>query len=114
MLVASAPAVRVRPGAESHSIHAWDRILEHDADRETRAGIVRVIHVVAAVDVINVDVVGVVPADRPRFHESKPIAAILEARISADQNRVADAELVLTSKVGMETLVWNSAVTPGT
>ena len=37
----------------------------------------------------------------------------MEARISADQFRFADAEVVFTAKVGMETFVWNSTAAPG-
>src|SRR5271157_5377539 len=90
----------------------WDGTLEHDGDGEANAGIVRVVHVIAAVDVIDVEVVGVVPAIRPRINETKPIAAVLEARISADHNWGADVEVVLTAKVGAETLVGNAAAAP--
>jgi len=89
-------------------------MLEHDADCEARAWIVRVKHVIPAIHIINVHVVGVVPAYRPRVNESKPIAAVLKARISAHHNRVADAELVVTAKIGVETLVRNSIVASST
>src|SRR5208337_1771656 len=87
----------------------WDGTLEHDGDGEANAGIVRVVHVIAAVDVIDVEVVGVVPAIRPRFNETKPKAAVLEARISADHNWVAHVEVVLTAKVRAEMLVGDAA-----
>jgi hypothetical protein len=45
-----------------YSINEQDQKLKHDADGEACAGIVRVVHVVAAVDVIDVNVVGVIPA----------------------------------------------------
>ena len=102
-----------RAGTGSYSISVHDRMLENDADCKASAGKVWVEHVIPAIDVININVVSVVPAHRPRFNESKPIAAVLETRISADKNWIAHVELVLPTKVGMETLVGNSTVTPG-
>ena len=93
--------------------HRAGRTLEHDADGEASAGIVGVVHVIPTIHVVNVDVVRVVPAYRPWFNEPKPIATIVEARISADQFWFADAEVVFTAKIGMETLVWNSTAAPG-
>ena len=75
---------------------------------------VGVVHVISAVDVIDVDVVGVVPAIRPGFDKSEPKAVGLEARVSADQNRVAHVEHMLTAKMGTETVVRNSTAAPGT
>jgi len=37
---------------------------------------------ILAIDVVNVDVIGVIPAYRPRLNKSEPIAAVLEAGIS--------------------------------
>jgi len=88
-------------------------MLEDYADSKASAGIVRVEHVIPTIDVINIDVVGVVPAYRPRFNESEPIASILEPRIPADHNRIAHVKLVLPAKVGMEPLVGNSSAAPG-
>ena len=85
------------------------RTLDHDANCESRAGIVRVIHVIAAIHVIDVYVVGVVPTHRPRFSKSKPIAAVLEAGISADHFRLAHAKYVLAAKVSPKTIIWNAA-----
>ena len=101
-------------GLGSLAIRVQERSLNYDADGKARAGIVGVVHVIAAVHVINVDVVGVIPICRPRFHEPKPIAAVLEARVSAYQNWPANAELVFTSKIGMESLVGNSTAPSGT
>ena len=88
--------------------------LEHDTDRETGPGIVRVVHVVPAIHVINVDVVRVVPVCRPRFKESKPKAAVLKARISSDHFGLADDENVLAAKIGTEAIVWDPAVAADT
>jgi len=89
------------------------RTLDHDADSEARAGIVRVVHVISAVDVIDVDVIGVIPARRPGLNESKPKTAILKARIPADQDRVAHAEVVPAAKIGAEPVVRNPAAASG-
>ena len=55
------PLRRFAPG-RGYSINREDQKLNHDADGEARAGIVRVVHVIASVDVIDVDVIGVIPA----------------------------------------------------
>ena len=98
-----------RAGSGLDSFNAPDRWSENDADSEASAGIIWVVHVVSTVHVINVDVICVVPACRPRLNKSEPIASVLEAGISADHYRIAHPELMLTPKIGMETLVWNSA-----
>ena len=88
-------------------------MLDHDADGEAGAGIVRVVHVIATVDIIDVDIIRVVPADWPWFNKSKPKAAVLEARISANQHRIAHVEVVPAAKTGPETVVWNSTAASG-
>ena len=83
--------------------------LEHYADSYAIAGIIRVAQVIAAVDEIYIDVVRVVPRNWPWLDESEPKAAVLEARVSINQPRASDAELVFTPKIGPETLVWNAS-----
>ena len=90
------------------------RWLEHHGDRNASAGIGRVTQVIATVDVIDIDVIRVVPARWPRLNKSKPIATVLEARISADQPWAADAEFMLAPKVGTETIVRDPTSAPGT
>jgi hypothetical protein len=107
-------SIKFRAGSGLYPFNAKDQLSEHDANCEANARIVRVVHVIPAIDVINVDIIRVVPAYRPRFNESKPIATVLEARISADHSWVAHVEFMLTAKIGMETRVWNSAATPAT
>ncbi len=107
-------AVQIPRRVGVSSITISDPRLDHNADREASAGIVRVVHVIAAIHIIDVDVVGVVPACWPRLNKSKPIAAVLKARISAHQDRVAHAEVVPTAKIRTETVVWDSTATPGT
>ncbi len=88
--------------------------LDHDGDRKARAGIIRVIHVIAAIDVIDVELIGVKPTSGPRLNVSKPIAAVLEARIPADHNRVAHTELVPAAKMRTKPFVGNSSTASGT
>lgn len=96
--------VRVRGRAQLQS-----ETLDDNTDCDARAGIVPVVHVIAVVLVVDVNVVGVIPAGWPRFNKSKPIAAVLEAGISADHFRFAHAKYVLTAKVGAKTIIWNAA-----
>ena len=90
------------------------RWLEHHGDRNASAGIGRVAQVIATIDVIDIDVIRVVPARGPRLNKSKPIATVLETRISADQPWAADAEFMLAPKVGTETIVRDPTCAPGT
>src|SRR5208283_4337164 len=100
---------RIARRAGTYSVNEPDNLLEHDGDCETSAGIVGVVHVVATIDVIDVEGVGVVPIGRPGINESKPIAAVLEAGISADHNWVAHVEAVPIAKVGAESIVGDAA-----
>ena len=93
-------------------VNVEDRTSENNADSEASAGIVRVIHVIPTVYVIDVNVICVVPAYRPRFNKSKPITAVLEAGISADKHGVSHSKLVATTEIGTETFVRDSAVAP--
>ena len=88
--------------------------LDHDGDGETSAGIVGVVHVIATIDVIDVEGVGVIPVDRPGINETEPITAVLEAGVSANDNRVAHAEVVSTAKAGTEMIVGDAAATART
>ena len=67
-----------------------------------------------AIDVIDIDVIRVVPVRGPRLNETKPIAAVLEARISADQPWAADAEFMPAPKLGAETIIRDATFAPGT
>jgi hypothetical protein len=88
---------------------ALDRPLPYDdADCNAKAGMHRVVQVIAAINVVNVNFVGVVPVCWPRVNESEPIAAVLEARIPGDNRRTVDAEPVFTTKMGTETVVRNA------
>src|SRR5271169_4832580 len=64
--------------------------------------------VISAVDVINVDYVCVSPTHRPGLNDYKPIAPILEAWSSCDDDRVADLKGVLPPKVSPKTVFRNT------
>src|SRR5579863_4146342 len=64
--------------------------------------------IIAAVDVIDVDYVRVSPSHGPWLNDHKPITAILEARSSGDNNRVADLKGVLPAKISPKTVFRNT------
>jgi hypothetical protein len=88
--------------------------LHRDANRNTSGGIPAVEQVIAVVYVGDVDVVGVVPVVRPGswpwINEAKPIATVLEARVSADnqEGQALDSESMRRSKVATEPIVRNA------
>ena len=65
-------------------------LLERDSDCDPDAGITAVIQVIPVGGVIEIYIVVFVPRRRPRFrprvHACHPIAVVLEARISADED----------------------------
>ena len=88
--------------------------LHHDVNGNANAGIIGVVQVISAINVINVNVVSVVPTYGPLLIKSEPIAAVLEARISVNQPRTADAESMLGPKIGTEAIVRYAAFASGT
>src|SRR5258708_39376781 len=52
---------------------------------------------------------GVIPTRGPRLQKSKPIAAIPQARISADQNRLLHREIMFAAKIAMNPFLRDSA-----
>jgi hypothetical protein len=88
--------------------------LERDVDRNSLAGISAVVHVVAIVDVVDIDVVVVVPVIspglRPGVDGADPIALVLEARVSAhdQEGEGIDAESVARPKVSAVAVVRNA------
>jgi hypothetical protein len=85
--------------------------LHRDADRNSGAGIPPVEQVIAVVDVHHIDVIVVVPVIPPvfwpRVNEAQPIATVLEAGISAhnQKGQSVDAEPMVRSKVSTEPVV---------
>jgi hypothetical protein len=86
-------------------------LLKRDADSDSGIGIPAVVQVVAVVDVGDVDVVSVVPVIAPVFwpwvDETDPIAPVLEARISAynQKGQAVDAESMVRPKVSTEPVI---------
>jgi hypothetical protein len=70
--------------------------------------------VIAVVDVADIDIVGVIPVRRPGFwprvNETEPIAAVLEAGISAhnQEGEPIDSEPMFRPKVSTESIVRNA------
>jgi hypothetical protein len=104
--------VREQHQKQCRSHRCVRKLLKYDANHDARSGIVRVIEEVFAINVVNVDVVGVIPFHRPRFIKSEPKAAVLEAGIPANQSGASNAKFVLAAKIGPEAIIWNSAAAP--
>ena len=86
--------------------------LKRDADRNSRGGgIPAVIQVITVVGVVDIDVVGVVPVISPVFRPwingTNPIAVVLEAGISANDQKgeALDSEPMVRPKVSAEPVV---------
>ena len=85
--------------------------LHRNADGNSNAGIPAVIHVVPAVDVRNIDVIGVIPVicpgPRPWVNETNPITLVLETRISTNhqERKPIDSEPMLRPKVSTVSVV---------
>src|SRR6267142_2669756 len=90
---------------------------ERDVDGDGNAGMMPVIHVVAVIDVINVDVVGFIPGARPvfrpRIDNTEPEAPVLESRIASHHNHrgAVNSEPASAAKVIVEADFGN-AVAP--
>jgi hypothetical protein len=76
-----------------------------DIDGNMYARMYRAAHIVAAVNVINVDLVRVAPARRQRTPDGKPIAAVLETRTAFNDHRPDDDKPVFTAKMLMPMVV---------
>ena len=72
-----------------------------------------VIQVIHATDGVYVEIIGVIPAHRPRVVHPEPKAAVLKARIAAGYKRAVDAETVFAAKIGAETIIRNAATMVG-
>ena len=67
---------------------------------DANAGMPRVVKVIAASDVFDINVVVVAPAGWPWLIESKPIAAVLEAVVPLDHLGTDHAKRVVMTKMG--------------
>ena len=73
-----------------------------------------VVKVIPVVDVIDVNIIGLVPGGSPVFwiwvNETEPIATELEARIPSHYHKreAVDPKIVTSTTVAVEIAVWNS------
>jgi len=94
--------------------------LHRDADRNSGLGIPAVEQVIAVVDVHDIDVIRVVPVIPPvfwpRVNETEPIAAVLEAGISAhnQEGQSVDAESMVRTKVSTKPVVRDAVAVVAT
>src|ERR1700691_6325460 len=87
--------------------------LDYDDQREPKTRRHRIDQVICSVDKIDIDIIGVAPTYRPRSAKTKPIAAVLKARLASHDNGMADMERMFTAKVRMELGVGDAAVLDG-
>jgi hypothetical protein len=91
--------------------------LHRDADRNSDGGISAVEQVIAIVNVVDVDVVGVIPVIRPvpwpGVNKAKPITTLLEAGVSANdqEGQAFNSEPMAWTKVSMKAAVRDSVAT---
>jgi hypothetical protein len=69
-----------------------------------------VVHIIAAPEVFDINVVVVIPAYGPSLIKPKPIAAVLEAVIPADHLWMHHVERVVPAKIGAVAVVRNAAI----
>src|SRR6185369_5503977 len=100
--------LRMQPLAGLHAVNAR---LQRDADRNPNGRVPTVVQVIAVVDVSDINVVGVVPVIRPifwpRINKTEPIAAVLEAGISAHnlERPSVNSEPMIRPKVSTEPVI---------
>src|SRR5580700_7990015 len=83
--------------------------LDHD-NYDANARMERVVQKVLSVDVVNINVVRVKPADWPGLTESEPIASVLKARLPLDNDRTVDNEHMLAAEIRAKTIVRNAVI----
>jgi hypothetical protein len=91
----------------SSSEPALEKSLKN-VDGDAKAGMKTVVHVIAAIDIVDVNVIRVVPTHRPRVNEPERIAAVLEAPIVVVAS--VDVEAVAAAKAGAVMVVRNAAM----
>ena len=105
------------PGATAEERPHRVTTLHRDADRNSDGGISAVEQIIAIVNIVDVDVIGVIPVIRPVpwpwVNKTKPITTILEARISANdqEGQALDSERMAWSEVPVKSVVGDSVAT---
>jgi len=88
-------------------------LLHHDEHCDAHAGVENIEKEIVPVDVVDVDIIGVSPFNRPRIHEHKRVASVDELRLSLDNDRTVDDESVLPAEIGMELFVGDVSTLGG-
>ena len=83
--------------------------LHHDQDSDANAGMEQIKKEIVSIGVVKVNVVGVSPLDGPGVNDLKPVAAVLKARLTFDDDRTVDHESVLAAELGVELIIRNMA-----
>jgi hypothetical protein len=94
---------------ESSPEGVLDKSLE-DVEGKAEAGMPYVEHIIGAINVFDITVVVVVPANWPSLIVSEPIAAVLEAVIPADHLGTPHVEGVVVTEVRTVADVRNAAI----
>ena len=85
--------------------------LHHDEDGDTNPRVQQIKEEIFSIDIVDVAVIRVSPARRPRIHKLETISAVLKLR-PAPHNHGFCREGVAAAKVGAELVVGNVSALP--
>src|SRR5579863_2035508 len=83
--------------------------LEHYGDCDADAGMEKIEQEIFAIYIVDIAIIGVVPARRPGINHHECIAAVGEARRAIDHGDAVDVKHVLTTVAGAETVIRNAS-----
>ena len=112
--LASPLAPGSRPAVYAGGFTIGTSTSQHDTNLDANTWIERIKQVIPATDVVDVNVIGVIPAHRPRLNKSERVAAILEARVTADDHWLVDHKHVSFTKIATEPIVRYATAAGGT
>ena len=101
-------------GRSLDSIAFDEPLVQGDADGNSNAGIPWVVQIISAIGIVNIHIIVFVPVVWPvfwpRVKDTEPKAAVLEARIPANnyQREAVDVEPVTLTKVATITVIRNT------
>src|SRR5580700_4170804 len=81
----------------------------HNRNRDLNAGVKQIKQEILAIDIVDIALICVGPTDWPGIDDREPVAGILEAGLAIHNGCLVDNKRVLTSEVGAELVVRNSA-----
>src|SRR5580658_887739 len=84
------------------------RQLQHNYERHLNAGVKQIEEEILAIDVIDVALVRVGPADRPRVNNGERVATVLKLWLAPNGGYVIDNKRVLASEMGAEFVIGNA------